>query len=156
MPQRVISFHYTLTDGSGQVIDSSEGQAPLSYMEGVGQIIPGLERQMAALKKGEKKKIGVPAAEAYGLRDDKKVIKVPREKLPKQDAKVGDQFTGGQGPNAPIFVVIEAGLNEVTLDGNHPLAGMDLTFDVELTDLREATAEEITHGHAHGEHGHSH
>ena len=107
---RVVSFHYTLTDGAGKVIDSSKGQAPLTFMEGSGAIIPGLERQMAGLKKGESKKISVLAAEAYGARKD----------------------------------------------GSHPLAGVDLTFDIEITAAREATAEEISHGHAHGEHGHSH
>ena len=153
---KVVSFHYTLTDPSGKLIDSSSGQSPLSFMEGSGQIIPGLERQMAGLKKGDKRKIGVPAVEAYGLRDDKMVIKMPREKLPVKEVKLGDRFTGGQEPHAPVFVVVELGLTEVTLDGNHPLAGVDLTFDIELVDTREATSEEISHGHAHGEHGHSH
>jgi len=131
MTQRVVSFHYTLTDGTGKVLDSSKDRAALSFMEGAGQIIPGLERQLAVLKKGDKKKIQVPAAEAYGRRDDNKVVKVPSHELPSKDVKIGDR-------------------------GNHSLAGVDLTFDVELTDVREATAEEIFHGHAHGEGGHSH
>ena len=152
----VISFHYTLTNSSGKVLDSSQGQEPLSYIEGARQIIPGLERQLTGLKKGDKKRVAVPAAEAYGLRDDSKVLKVPREALPSKEVKVGDRFMGGKEPHAPMFVVTELGLTEVTLDGNHPLAGVDLTFDVELTGSREATMEEISHGHAHGEHGHPH
>ena len=156
MTQRVVSFHYSLTNSSGQPIDSSSGRGPLSFMEGSGQIIPGLERQLSGLKKGEKKTISVPAADAYGERDEQMVIKVPYEGLPTKDVKVGDRFQGGKEPGSPVFVVIERGLTEVTLDGNHPLAGVDLTFDIEVTDIREATAEEIAHGHAHGEHGHAH
>ncbi len=156
MKKRVVSFHYTLTDADGKMLDSSSGREPLTYMEGVGQIIPGLEKELANLKKGDKRKISVAAAEAYGLRDEAKIIKVPRETLPAQGIKVGDRFTGGDDPHAPIFVVIESSETEVTLDANHPLASVDLTFDIELTDFREATAEEISHGHAHGEHGHSH
>ena len=107
---RVVSFYYTLTDKPGKVLDSSAGHAPLSFIEGSGAIIPGLERQMTSLKKGDKKKVLVPAAEAYGAQKD----------------------------------------------GSHPLAGVDLTFDIEITGAREATPEEKAHGHAHGEHGHSH
>ena len=156
MAQKVISFHYTLTDTAGKVIDSSLGRVPLSYIEGSGQIIPGLERQLAELKIGDKQKIFVEAAEAYGLRDESKRIQVPHEALPAKEVKVGDRFTGGEGPHAPVFVVVECSTAEVTLDGNHSLAGMDLTFDVEVTGLRDVTDEEISHGHAHGEHGHSH
>jgi FKBP-type peptidyl-prolyl cis-trans isomerase SlyD len=125
-------------------------------MEGSGQIIPGLERQIVSLKQGDKKKIEVPAIEAYGVRDKTKIIRVPLEQLPSKTVKVGDRFSGGQDAHAPVFVVTEVSATEATLDCNHPLAGVDLTFDVEVTSAREATAEEITHGHAHGEHGHSH
>ncbi len=156
MSQRVLSFHYVLTDSTGREIDSSKGRGAMSYMEGAQQIIPGLEKELGILKKGDKKKILVLAAEAYGLRDEKKVIQVPRHKLPSQEIKIGDQFAGGEGPHAPVFTVTRLAQDTVTLDGNHSLAGMDLTFDVELTDVREATQEEISHGHAHGEHGHSH
>ncbi len=156
MKQRVISFHYKLTDASGKVLDSSEGQEALSYMEGAGQIIPGLESQLSGLKKGDKKKIEVPAKDAYGLRDESKVFKVPVHELPSKDVKVGDRFSGGHEPHAPVYTVTELTQTTATLDGNHSLAGVDLTFDVELMDVREATAEEVSHGHAHGEHGHSH
>ena len=156
MSRRVISFHYKLTDSTGKVIDESKGRGPLSFMEGAGQIIPGLEKQLLDLKKGDKKTIQVPAAEAYGLPDKARVLTVKREQLPNKDVKVGDQFTGGQEEHGPVFVVTQVSEAEATLDGNHPLAGVDLTFDVELADTREATQEEVSHGHAHGEHGHSH
>jgi FKBP-type peptidyl-prolyl cis-trans isomerase SlyD len=156
MKQRVISFYYTLTDAAGKVLDSSKDGEAFSFIEGTGQIIPGLEKELMELKIGDKKKITVPAAEAYGTRDEERVFKVPRQELPSQDLKLGDRFKGGPEDNAPIFVVTQLAETEVTLDGNHPLAGMDLTFDVELVGTREATADELSHGHAHGEHGHSH
>lgn len=153
---RVLSLHYTLTDAAGKVIDSSKGKEAFSFIEGAQQIIPGLERQLGDLKKGDRKKIQVPAAEAYGLRDEARIVRVSRKELPVSDVKVGDRFNGGPEPHAPVFVVTQVTETEATLDGNHPLAGIDLTFDVELIGVREATAEELTHGHAHGEHGHSH
>lgn len=155
MPTRVLSFHYTLTDASGKVLDSSIGGEVFSFMEGAQQIIPGLERQLAGLPKGTRKKIHVQAEEAYGTRDEEKMIKVQRSQLPVKEVKIGDRFNGG-GADGPVFVVTALTDSEATLDGNHALAGVDLTFDVELTDIREATAEEISHGHAHGAHGHSH
>jgi len=156
MPQRIISFHYTLTDKEGKTIDSSNGRAALTFMEGSGQIISGLERQILSMKQGDRKKVEVPAAEAYGVREENKIIQVPLQKLPSKDVKIGDRFSGGPDAHAPVFVVTGVSDTEATLDGNHPLAGVDLNFDVEIKAMREATAEEISHGHAHGEHGHSH
>lgn len=156
MSKKVISFHYTLTDKTGKMIDTSKGREALAFMEGAGQIIPGLEKELIVLKKGDKKIIQVPAAEAYGVRDESMIIKVERHELPAEDVKMGDRFRGGQDSHSPVFTVMELSETEATLDGNHSLAGTDLTFDVELTEVREATAEELSHGHAHGEHGHSH
>lgn len=155
MNQRVISFHYTLTNPSGEKLDSSEGSEPLMFMEGVGQIIPGLETQLAKLKVGDKKKINVKAADAYGLRDPKNVVTVPRDKMPAKTIKVGDQFQSSQNHGMPLTVT-KVTDKDVTLDANHPLAGVDLTFDVHVTGLRDATAEELQHGHAHGGDGHHH
>jgi len=154
MKRRVISFHYTLTDPSGQPIDSSTGRDPLTFMEGAGQIIPGLEAEIGKLKAGDKRKIGVKADDAYGQRDPQALIDVPVEKLPSKTVKVGDQFRSNQSP-LPLTVT-KVTDTHVTLDANHPLAGVDLTFDVEITTIRDATEEELAHGHAHGPGGHSH
>ena len=156
MSQKVISFHYTLTDKSGKVIDTSKDRGAWTFMEGAGQIIAGLERQLLVLKVGDKKKIQVAAKDAYGERNEQRVLKVQPHELPTKEVKVGDQFNGAPEPHAPVFVVTHVTSTEVTLDGSHSLAGVDLIFDGELTATREATAEEISHGHAHGEHGHSH
>ncbi len=152
---RVISFNYVLTDKSGKKLDASKGE-PLSYIEGSHQIIPGLESELSSLKKGDKKKISVPAAEAYGELNPDLKMAVARDKFPSTNISVGDRFRGGPESHAPIFTVIAVSETEITVDGNHPLAGQDLVFDIELTGIREATQEELSHGHAHGEHGHSH
>lgn len=155
MNPRVVTFHYTLTDKGGQTIDSSAGHEPMTYMEGAQQIIPGLERQMTSLKAKEKAKIQVPASEAYGARDERVVLNVPLDRLPKT-VQIGQQFQVSQDRNSPPFMVTSVTATHAVLDGNHPLAGVDLTFDVEIVEVREATAEEMQHGHAHGPGGHGH
>lgn len=153
---RVISFHYTLTDFQGTTLDSSAGREPLLYMEGSGQIIPGLERELASLKKGDKKTVKVPHKEAYGVRNEQLVIKTPKAQFPIKDVQVGQQFQLDGDPEGRPFTVMLANDQEVILDGNHPLASVDLVFDVEIAEIREATDEEMSHGHAHGGDGHHH
>jgi FKBP-type peptidyl-prolyl cis-trans isomerase SlyD len=156
---RVISFHYTLTNKAGEVIDTSrDQQEPFSYLEGKSQIIPGLEKVLALLSVGDTKKIEVAAAEAYGMPDAQLIVEVPRDKLPgNQEINVGDQFqaSGPQGEML-LFRVLELNGDQVKLDGNHPLAGEDLVFDVEIMKIRDATATELAHGHAHHGDGHHH
>ena len=156
MTQKVISFHYLLTNADGEKIDTSQGGAPFSFISGTGQIIPGLEKELIHLKIGDKKKISVAAHEAYGKIDESLKIEVPPDKLPVPDVKVGDRFRAGDGPHTLIYTVIGVDGEKITLDGNHPLAGQNLIFDVELIATRDATAQELEHGHSHGEHGHDH
>jgi FKBP-type peptidyl-prolyl cis-trans isomerase SlyD len=154
---KVVTFHYTLKDSKGTQLESSFGDEPMSYLEGVGQVIPGLEDQMHGLQKGDKKTINVKAADAYGEVEQDMIVQVPRAQLPKKDIVVGDQFHADSG-HGHVQVVTVTGLNDthVTVDGNHPLAGQDLNFDVEVVDVRDATKDEIEHGHAHGPGGHHH
>jgi FKBP-type peptidyl-prolyl cis-trans isomerase SlyD len=154
---KVVSFHYTLKDSKGNVLESSFGDEPLSFLEGVGQIIPGLENAIQGLKKGEKKSVAVKAEEAYGEYEQELVVQVPREQIPKKDVEVGDRFhaDSGQG-HSQVVVVTAVSDTHVTVDGNHPLAGQDLHFDVEIAEVREATSEELEHGHSHGPGGHQH
>ncbi len=156
MAHHVISFHYTLTDNSGKQLDSSKGSAPLTFLSGVGQIIPGLEKVLIDMKQGDHKTVNVPHQEAYGSFDQTKSYKVQREKLPAPEVKLGDVFATGEGAAYQEVKVVDVQGDSITLDGNHPLAGKDLTFDVEITSTRVATAEEVTHGHVHGEGGHHH
>lgn len=154
---KVVSFHYTLKDSKGNVLESSQGDEPLSYLEGVGQIIPGLENEIKGMKPGEKKTVNVKAADAYGEHEEDMVVQVPRAQIPKKDVEVGDRFHADSGQGHTQVVVVTGVTDEhVTVDGNHPLAGQDLSFDVEITDVRDATSEEVSHGHAHGPGGHNH
>jgi len=153
----VVSFHYTLTDKNGNVIDSSNGNAPLTYMHGGGQIVPGLENALAGKTVGEKLDVNVSAAEGYGEHHDFMVQQVPREAFQGvDDIQPGMQFQA-QTPQGGMTVTVTA-VDEttVTVDGNHPLAGQDLFFAVEIMTVRAATEEEIAHGHVHGEGGHQH
>ena len=154
---KVIGFHYTLTNSKNEVLDNSAEHGPLVFLEGVGQIIPGLEKEIVAMNIGDKKVINVPAADAYGNKNDELVITVQRSQFP-EDAQlnIGDVFQVNQDQGLPPFAVIAIEGDEVTLDGNHPLAGEDLNFDIEITELREATETEVAHGHAHGQGGCGH
>ena len=159
MNKRVISFHYTLTNKAGEVIDTSRDAAdPFAYIEGASQIIPGLEKPMALLNVGDKRKIEVAAVDAYGTHDDQLIVEVPKSKLPNSEELQPDDQFQAQGPNGEmlLFRVVEIIGENVKLDGNHPLAGEDLIFDIEVTGVRDATAEELSHGHVHGAGGHHH
>ncbi len=156
---KVVTFHYTLRDKeTGEVLDSSQqyGQ-PLTFLAGKGEIISGLEERMQGMKEGEKKTIEVPAAEAYGQKDPNLIQKVPREYFQGVELQKGMPLQA-QTPEGQIInmVVLDFDDQTVTVDLNHPLAGKDLVFDVEIVSIREATPEEILHGHAHGPEGHSH
>ena len=141
MSNKVISFHYTLTDSDGAVIETSQGRDPVSFMTGMGMIVPGLERVIVDYTAGQKGRVEVKAEDGYGLIDFNKYVQVPREALPKQDIKEGDMFQSNQSPLP--FTVKQVTETHVVLDGNHPLAGEDLTFDVEITESREASEQEL-------------
>lgn len=156
MPKQVLSFHYTLTDEQGKQIDSSTGLSPMLFLEGSGQIIPGLEVELLRMQVGDQKQVNVPYGEAYGAYDQNQVYRVSRKNFPPGDLAVGDAFEMGEGNQYRIITVLEVVNDEVVVDANHPLAGKNLVFQVELINRRDATADELTHGHAHGEGGHHH
>jgi FKBP-type peptidyl-prolyl cis-trans isomerase SlyD len=154
---RVVSIHYTLTDDGGEVLDSSRGGEPLTYLEGASNIIPGLEKELLSAKTGDKKNVKVAAGDAYGEKREDMIVQVPRTQFPPDiQMKVGDRFRSGADHHSPIFTVVALEADKITLDGNHPLAGKALSFDVEVTDVRAATDDEVAHGHAHGPGGHHH
>jgi FKBP-type peptidyl-prolyl cis-trans isomerase SlyD len=148
---RVVSFNYTLRDPNGRVLDTSAGGEPITYLEGAGQIIDGLDEGLRAVTAGQKSQVFVPAKKAYGERDPAQLQKVKRELLPIEgELNIGDQFQTGPDRHSPVVTVTAIEGDDVLLDANHPLAGVDLTFEVEIVTAREATAEELRHGHAHG------
>ncbi|MEW6055547.1 MAG: peptidylprolyl isomerase [Bdellovibrionota bacterium] len=159
MKPRVVSFHYTLRNKSGTTLDSSTGSDPMTYLEGSGQIIPGLESAIKLLSAGDKRQgIEVRAEDAYGEHDKNLVFDVPRTQFPAgENIEVGMKFRAGAADEpSPVFTVTKVSDAAVSVDGNHPLAGQDLYFDVEITEIRSATQEEIEHGHAHGAGGRHH
>lgn len=154
--RRVVTFHYTLRDPAGKVIDTSAGGDPITYLEGAGQIIDGLDARLRDTAAGTKTRVQVPAAQAYGERDPAQIQRVKRAVLPIDgELKLGDTFQAGADRYAPVVTVAGIDGDEVLLDANHPLAGVDLTFDVEIVAVREAKEEELRHGHAHGPDGRS-
>lgn len=153
----VASFHYTLTNDAGDVVDSSQGREPLTYLHGVGNIVPGLENAMVGHGVGDTFNVVVAPEEGYGVANDMLIQVVPRAAFQGVDnLEVGMQFQAqtGQGPLSVVIAKIEG--DEVTVDGNHPLAGQNLNFAIEITDVREASVEEVLHGHVHGAGGHHH
>jgi len=146
---RVVSFDYKLTAKDGKELDSSEDSGPMCYLHGHSNIVPGLEKELEGLEAGAHKVVELAAADAYGERDESKIIEVARDQLPEQ-ATVG-AMVQGQLPNgqAVTLIIAEMSDDKVKLDGNHPLAGMDLTFDVTIVKVEAAIEEEIAHGHVH-------
>jgi FKBP-type peptidyl-prolyl cis-trans isomerase SlyD len=153
---KVVSIHYTLKDNTGTTLDSSEGRDPLVYMQGVGNLIPGMEEGLEGKAKGDKLQIKVSPEKGYGVRDERLTQKVPRSAFGSQEVRKGMQFRAETGGGPQVVTVTEVGLESVTVDGNHPLAGVELNFSVEVMDVRSATADEISHGHVHGPEGHHH
>lgn len=154
---RVVTFHYTLLNLEGRVIDTSAGAEPITYLEGGGQIIDGLDQRLRTVAAGTRVRVPVPAAEAYGMPDPAQVQKVRRALLPVSgELRVGEQFQAGEDRFAPVVTVVAIDGDEVTLDANHPLAGVDLTFEVEVVSARAPTEGELSHGHAHGPDGTGH
>lgn len=153
----VATFHYTLTNDAGEILDSSSGRDPLAYLHGAGNIVPGLEKEMTGKRSGDKFDVVVAPEEGYGQPNPMLIQVVPKAAFQGVDAlEVGMQFQA-QTPQGALSVVISKIKNdEVTVDGNHPLAGQALHFAIEVTDVRDASLEEVMHGHVHGEGGHHH
>jgi FKBP-type peptidyl-prolyl cis-trans isomerase SlyD len=152
----VVSIHYTLRDDQGAVLDSSDGKDPLLYIQGIGNLIPGMEEGLEGKQKGDKLEIKVSPEKGYGERNDSLIQKVPRSAFGDQEVRTGMQFQAQTNSGAQVVTITEVGLENVTVDGNHPLAGVALNFQVEVMDVRSATAEELEHGHVHGPGGHHH
>jgi FKBP-type peptidyl-prolyl cis-trans isomerase SlyD len=153
----VVSFHYKLGDDLGQFNESSEGGEPVVYMHGHNNIVPGLEKQLAGKKSGDKLTATVPPEEGYGQRNENAVQRVPLKHLATRGPiKEGQMVVVNTNEGGRQARVIKVGHFNVDLDLNHPLAGRTLTFDIEIVEVRAATEQELAHGHSHGPHGHDH
>ncbi|MBE0440194.1 MAG: peptidylprolyl isomerase [Gammaproteobacteria bacterium] len=153
----VVVIDYTLKDNSGEVIDSSEGVGPLAYLHGFGNIINGLEDALLGKEAGDQIQATIAPEHAYGERQEDMQQDVPKELFGGVDnIEVGMQFQS-ETDEGPVMVTVIAITDEmVTVDGNHPLAGVELNFDVTIREVREASDEELEHGHVHGAGGHHH
>ena len=154
---KVVSIDYTLTDSKGEVLDSSSKGRPLQYIQGLGHLIPGLEKALEGKTTGDALKAQIPATEAYGARDEELMQMIPKDNFGDiPDLKVGMELEAESDDGVRVITVVGIEGDKVVVDGNHPLAGMDLTFDVTIVGVREATADELGHGHVHGPGGHHH
>jgi FKBP-type peptidyl-prolyl cis-trans isomerase SlyD len=154
----VVRLDYTLKNASGEVIDTSEGSEPLTYLHGFSQIVPGLERELEGMEAGQAKDVVVQPEDGYGLPDPQGRFPVPRTAFPPEaNLAEGDSFIGedDEGQALPVRV-IEVRDDVVIVDANHPLAGETLFFHVDVREVRAATADELEHGHSHGEGEHEH
>lgn len=152
---KVVTINYTLTDETGSLLESSEGQEPLTYLHGVGNLIPGLEASLEGKSAGASLKVSVPPEEAYGVWDLEKVMEIPKSQFSGvENVEAGMQFSVQSEAGEEVVTVTKVEGDTVTIDSNHPLAGKTLTFDVIIVGIREATAEELEHGHVHGHGGH--
>ncbi|MBT5029217.1 MAG: peptidylprolyl isomerase [Nitrospinaceae bacterium] len=153
----VVNMSYCLKNAAGEELDRADKNQPFAYLHGKGQIVPGLEKALEGLAIGDKKEVTVPPAEGYGDLMPSLRLKVERSNFPKDaDIKPGMQFEAEDGERRIVFMVKGIEGDQIDVDGNHPLAGETLHFAVEITGIREATEEELTHGHAHGEGGAHH
>ncbi len=154
---KVVTIHYTLTNDEGKVLDSSEGHEPLAYIHGGGNIIPGLEKALTGRAVGDQFNVSIPPEEGYGKRDEDLVQTVPKNAFQGVDEILpGMQFQAQTPEGIQLVTVIKVEGDEVTLDGNHPMADLTLNFSVEITSIRDASQEELDHGHVHGPGGHHH
>jgi FKBP-type peptidyl-prolyl cis-trans isomerase SlyD len=152
--RKVAIIDYTLTDSDGTELDSSKEDGPLSYLHGFGNIVPGLESALEGKQVGDHLKVEVAPDDGYGERDETLVQSIPRSRFPGAGVEVGAQFHAESDGHTHVVTVIQVDDESITIDANHPLAGETLHFDVTVTGVRDATEDEIAHGHVHDGHHH--
>jgi len=154
---KVVSFHYTLSDEQGEQMESSRERQPMSYLHGASNIIPGLEKAMTGRAAGEQFQVTVAPVDAYGEHRPERVQRIPAKHFRDARHLKPGQMVSIETRRGPVQAkVVKVGRFNIDVDTNHPLAGQTLTFDVEVTDVRDAMPEEISHGHVHGPGGAEH
>jgi len=157
LKNNVVAIHYKLTNSNGDMIDSSKEKEPMNYLHGFGNIISGLEEALEGKVKGDKLTVSIPPDKAYGERSEKRMLQVKRSQFEgAEEIKIGMEVQTQSEQGVELYNVTKIFGDTVILDGNHPLAGETLNFDVEIMDIREASKEELEHGHVHGPGGHHH
>ncbi len=151
----VVSLSYTLKNAAGEELDKADSAQPFVYLHGAGQIVPGLENELEGMKSGDKTDVTVPPDKAYGNVNPQLLMKLERKNFPEDmELQPGMQFAADIADRQHILTIVTVDGEDVQVDANHPLAGETLHFSVEVLDIRDATEEELSHGHAHGADGH--
>ncbi len=150
---KVVTMHFSVTDADKTEIDTTYGDEPLSFIQGSGLLVPGLEDALTGMTIGEKKTVALQAQDAYGERYEQLVQAMPASMFDGMEVAVGMQFRATTDEGEQTVIVVDVAQDSIVVDGNHPLAGIDLTFNVEITDVRDATEEELSHGHIHADGG---
>ena len=154
---KVVSIHYALKDPTGEILERSEEQAPMEYLHGYDNIIAGLEKALEGKEAGEKIKAVIAPEDGYGIREEALVKNLPLASFQNPDeVAVGAQFQAETSEGPRLATVTKIDDKNVTVDLNHPLADQTLSFDIDVVEIREATEEELSHGHVHGPEGHGH
>jgi len=148
---QVVSMHFNVTDSEKTEIDTTYPNDPLSFIQGSGLLVVGLEEALYGLQAGDKKSVDLSAEDAYGLRHEQLVQAMPKEMFDGMEVDVGMQFRATTDDGEQTVIVVEVSDESIVVDGNHPLAGIDLTFNVEIIDVRAPTEEELAHGHIHAD-----
>jgi FKBP-type peptidyl-prolyl cis-trans isomerase SlyD len=154
--KKAVSIEFTLKDEKGEVMETSVGKDPLWYLHGEGNLVPGLEKALTGKEAGEAVDVTLAPADAYGERDEKEVRKVPLRKIKAPRIQVGGRYQIQAEDGMRVVVVQAVSGDYATVDGNHPLAGQTLHFIVKVVEVRDATEEELQHGHVHDAHAHGH
>jgi FKBP-type peptidyl-prolyl cis-trans isomerase SlyD len=155
--EMAVLIHYKVANEAGEVLDSSDGDEPLAYIHGQGDIVPGLEQALLGKSAGDHVRVTVEASQGYGERDESKVQVVERDSFEDDaDLQPGMRFQAESDDGDVIVTVTSVDDTQVTIDANHPLAGQRLNFEVEIVSVRLCTAEELSHGHVHGPDDHHH
>jgi FKBP-type peptidyl-prolyl cis-trans isomerase SlyD len=154
---QAVTIAYTIKDEAGKVLETREGGEPLTYLQGGGNVVVGLQKALEGKRVGEKLKVSLSPGDAYGLRDDTLIRKIPLRQLQVKDRDnvvVGGRYRAWMANGSHVVYVTAREGNHVVVDGNHPLAGVALHFEVEVIGVRDATAAELAHGHVHGPDSH--
>jgi FKBP-type peptidyl-prolyl cis-trans isomerase SlyD len=152
--EKAVTIEYTLKDDGGKVLDTSEGRPPLTYLHGMGSLVPGLEKALDGKTAGDAVTVTLTPDEGYGARDERLIRNMPLRKLRDRDPVVGQRVPADFDGSARLVLITALQGDYATVDANHPLAGKTLHFSVKIVGVREATAEELSHGHVHGPGGH--
>lgn len=148
---KVVSMHFNVTDSDKVEIDTTYGDQPLTFIQGSGLLVPGLEEALVGMETGDKKTVSLEAADAYGERYEQLLQAMPASMFDGMEVAVGMQFRATTDEGEQTVIVVDVSEDTIVVDGNHPLAGIDLTFNVEVMEVRDATAEELAHGHVHAD-----